>query len=98
MSIICCRMPGHRKGWLTNKPLAESASSFAAEWHFLVTLCLNEARQVRPHASVSDRRSGRRELKRHTEDLPQILGLGTRHAASQTVKRGVTDSGERATV
>src|SRR5437773_12102065 len=58
MSIIYCRMPGHRKGWLTNKPLAESASSFAAEWHFLVTLCLNEARQVRPHASVSDRRSG----------------------------------------
>src|SRR6266403_1966050 len=58
MSIICCRMPGHRKGWLTHKPLAESASSFAAEWHFLVTLCLNEARQVRPHASVSDRRSG----------------------------------------
>src|SRR5207247_2754285 len=48
----------HRKGWLTNKPLAESASSFAAEWHFLVTLCLNEARQERPHSSVSDRRSG----------------------------------------
>src|SRR6266566_9605006 len=76
MSIICCRMPGHRKGWLTNKPLAESASSFAAEWHFLVTLCLNEARQVRPHASVSDRRSGTEGVETPHRRPPTILRIG----------------------
>src|SRR6266446_10701599 len=81
MSIICCRMPGHRKGWLTHKPLAESASSFAAEWHFLVTLCLNEARQVRPQASVSDRRSGTEGVETPHRRPPPILRIAPPPAA-----------------
>jgi hypothetical protein len=43
--------PATIKRWLANEPLlAGSASGLAAEWHFSVTLCLNEARQVRPQS------------------------------------------------
>src|SRR5512132_1723223 len=83
MSIICCRMPGHRKrDGLANEPLlVGSASGLAAEWHFSVTLCLNEARQVRPQASVSDRRSGTEGVETPRRRPPTILRLGQPPAA-----------------
>src|SRR6266852_4093617 len=70
--------PATVKGWLVNEPLlAGPASGLVAERHFSFTLCLNEARQVRPQASVSDRRSGtegvktprRRDLSSHNPSV-----------------------------